>query len=435
MVPAPQVLAEIAAVLDRLDDDLQLLSDHDRLALVASAHALSGRLAGLAATAAASTERAQVAERSVGIPLVSWLSAQPQVSRQAANRLLAQGRSLARFPVLTNTMLAGGVSWEQATSIAGVLNKLPDDLSTEQLDRAEAALLAYAKTFDGAGLARLSRRLVEVIDPDGCDTREEQRLRRELKAAKAARYLSFTDDGCGSVLIRGSLPRLDAEPFRMLIDAYAQQQRHSLDRLDPQVGMITPAMRRADGLCALIAEHQAHALGPCVGGDRPRLIVTIDYQRLLSDCQRAGLLRTGEAISAGELRRLACDAGLLPVVLGGPSEILDVGREHRLVTPAQRVALSVRDQGCVFPGCDIPAILCHAHHVIPWEQGGPTELGNLALLCPHHHNLVEPAKTGPNENRWTVQIGAEYVPELLPPAYLDPARKPRRHQRFTPFDP
>ncbi len=415
LIPAIDAMADIAAILDALDTDVCLVSDAERLALVAATHHVAGRLASLAATLAASTDRAQIADRSVGVPLVSWLSAEPRISRRAANRLVATGRGLARFEMLTSAAVSGRVSHEQATSIAGVLAKLPDDLPAEAVDRAEAHMLAYAKTFDAPGLAQLSRRLVEVIDPDNCDRREERRLQRELKAAKAARYLSFADDGCGSVLIRGSLPKLDAEPLRALVDAYAQQQRQAVDRLDPQVGMITPAMRRADALCALIAEHQAHSLGPCAGGDRPRVIVTIPYDQLLSDCLRAGILRSGEPITAGELRRLACDAGLLPAVLGGPSEVLDVGRERRLITAAQRVALTLRDAGCVFPGCDVQATLCHGHHVIPWEAGGPTELSNLVLLCPHHHNLVEPSKTGPNEKRWEIRIGADGVPELLPP--------------------
>jgi hypothetical protein len=189
-------------------------------------------------------------------------------------------------------------------------------------------------------------------------------------------------------------------------------------------------MRRADGLCALAAAHQRHALAPGNGGDRPRVVVTLDYHRLRDDCITAGVLETGAPITAGELRQLACDADILPVVLGGASEPLDVGRSQRLVTPAIRAALTLRDQGCVLPGCDAPASVCHAHHLTPWWAGGVTALHNLALVCPHHHNLVEPARTGPPGNRWRITLDDHGLPQAHPPDRL-PDHTPHQHQRFA----
>jgi hypothetical protein len=278
----------------------------------------------------------------------------------------------------------------------------------------------------------LSHHLVEVVDPVGAEQREARRLEQELKSAQAGRHLNFYSDGHGSTLIRGSLPTLDAEPFVKLVEAYAQDaKRNGLDRLDPLSETVTPAMRRADGLCALAAAHQQSELAPSVGGDRPRVVVTISHEQLRDDCLRAGVLDSGEHVSAGQLRMLACDAEILPAVLGSDSEILDVGRAQRLVTPPIRTALHLRDQGCVFPGCDVPAIVCHAHHVVPWWAGGPTSLQNLCLLCPHHHNLVEPNPNRPPESQWEIRLAAGGVPEVLPPTRMDRNRQPRRHQRFA----
>ncbi len=81
------------------------------------------------------------------------------------------------------------------------------------------------------------------------------------------------------------------------------------------------------------------------------------------------------------IRRLACDAEIIPAVLGTRSEVLDVGRLHRLVTPALWVALVLRDRHCTFPACTRPPVMCHAHHLLPWSTGGTTTLDNLALLC------------------------------------------------------
>ncbi len=103
---------------------------------------------------------------------------------------------------------------------------------------------------------------------------------------------------------------------------------------------------------------------------------------------RAASLDTGERISAGEARRLSCRAGIIPVVLGAGSVVLDVGRRRRLHSEVQRIALSLRDGGCSAAGCDMPPALCHAHHDVPWSRGGATSLDNGRLLCPRHHRVV-----------------------------------------------
>jgi HNH endonuclease len=92
-----------------------------------------------------------------------------------------------------------------------------------------------------------------------------------------------------------------------------------------------------------------------------------------------------EAWRGGSGRRRRC----WPPVLGGaPTQPLEVGRTSRVVQPAQRVALAVRDGGCVFPGCARPLAWCEAHHLRHWLHGGPTDLANLALLCRAHHRAV-----------------------------------------------
>ncbi len=154
------------------------------------------------------------------------------------------------------------------------------------------------------------------------------------------------------------------------------------------------------------------------------------YDKLLADCAGAGLLSTGDKIDAGTARRLLCDADLMPAVLGGASEILDVGRTQRLVTPAIRAALELRDGGCVFPGCNVPPRDCEAHHLIPWRMGGPTSLDNLALVCSHHHGIVEPNQTNPGADRWRIELNPDGIPWVIPPRHVDPHQQPRLHARF-----
>ena len=124
----------------------------------------------------------------------------------------------------------------------------------------------------------------------------------------------------------------------------------------------------------------------------------------------AGITENGTALGAADLRRIACDTQVIPVVMGGPSEVLDVGRAKRSIPPAIRRALIARDQGCVWPGCNRAPVHCDGHHIQHWLDDGPTSLANLALLCHshhhrlHEHNLVLHPPTGPASPGvgWTV---------------------------------
>ncbi|MDO5736905.1 MAG: HNH endonuclease signature motif containing protein, partial [Propionibacteriaceae bacterium] len=143
--------------------------------------------------------------------------------------------------------------------------------------------------------------------------------------------------------------------------------------------------------------------------------------------EQAGVLASGVEITAGDLRRLCCDADLMPVVFGGSSEILDVGQTQRLVTPGIRKALTLHDGGCVFPGCTARDTACEAHHITPWWAGGATALSNLALLCPHHHKLVEPDRFNRPGDRWVIHIDRDTGKVVVTP--------PGRTERFRYRDP
>ena len=122
-------------------------------------------------------------------------------------------------------------------------------------------------------------------------------------------------------------------------------------------------------------------------------MVTLDYDTLVADLDEAGVATTstGDRITAGQARRLACQAGILPVVLGGDSEILDVGRANRLVHRPHRKAMNLRDKTCTTIGCTMPAEFCEAHHKSPGPEGGKTDLKDGKLLCPfHHHRAHDP---------------------------------------------
>ena len=124
------------------------------------------------------------------------------------------------------------------------------------------------------------------------------------------------------------------------------------------------------------------------GGVQAHVGVVIDYRSLLGQLETAGLTEHGRTISAQKVRALACNGTLLPVVLGSKGEVLDMGRAVRSFTTAQRKAIAVRDRGCVIPGWHRAASTNEAHHVIPWQDGGPTSVENSASLCNYHHLMV-----------------------------------------------
>jgi hypothetical protein len=124
------------------------------------------------------------------------------------------------------------------------------------------------------------------------------------------------------------------------------------------------------------------------GGARTKVVVTVDYDRLTGALNGLGRTLTDDQLTPACVRRLACEAEILPAVMGTAPTPLDLGRTTRLASPAQRLALWHRDRGCSYPGCSIPPTWCEAHHVTHWCHGGATDLANLALLCGRHHTLV-----------------------------------------------
>ena len=121
------------------------------------------------------------------------------------------------------------------------------------------------------------------------------------------------------------------------------------------------------------------------------VVVTMTLEQLLADHATA-LLDDGARMSAGQARRMACEAGIIPVVLDSRSVPLDMGRRARLFTKPQRIALGLRDGGCTATGCETSASGCHAHHDDPWSRLGLTDLSNGRLLCPRHHRLAHDSR-------------------------------------------
>jgi hypothetical protein len=167
-------------------------------------------------------------------------------------------------------------------------------------------------------------------------------------------------------------------------DPGSTEERQGWEDRDPR----TAPQLLLDGLIAAITGALNGTGVPDSGGLPVKIGVLIGYRSLLGQCEDAGITAHGKPISAANIRRLACDADLLPALLGSAGEILDLGRTVRGFTPAQRRAIAIRDRGCVVPGCHRPASTNEYHHVKPWQEGGETSVDNGANTCQHHHLMI-----------------------------------------------
>lgn len=336
-------------------------------------------------------------------------------------------RALTGECTLTLTALRdAGISRVQAEVIVKTIDALP---SKPELRRtAEAAMLEHAETLNATELAAVGKRLIEVLDPDGCERKTEKQLAREERAAHHGRFLSIREDGAGGVWMRGRATVEDAAIIKAALFPLAgphpampgagEDPANCVSGRDPR----EHGARFLDALVEGCRNLLTTDLLPEAHGATPRLSLTMDYQDLL-DLTGPATLETGELLSGSAVRRLACDADITAMVLGAHSEILDVARTQRLVTAAIWKALVARDKHCTFPGCRRPPIACDAHHILHWLDGGDTGLHNMALLCRAHHTMI-------HNTPWQIRLNPiDKRPEFIPPERLDPEQRPVRERR------
>jgi hypothetical protein len=214
----------------------------------------------------------------------------------------------------------------------------------------------------------------------------------------------------GGVKFNGFLAAENAELFSTAILAGSKPHKTVDGEPDPR----SRDKRQADALTNLLNAAAATGDLPANGGVKPHITVTIDLDDLINAGKHAtGDLTYGTGLSASAVRMLACDGGIIPMVLGSDSQPLDVGREQRFVTGPIRTAVIHRDKGCVV--CGAPPIFCDAHHLISWLDGGPTCLSNLVLLCRVHHIAV-------HQGHWKVTI-TDNVVDVTRPGWTEPDRR------------
>ena len=323
-------------------------------------------------------------------------------NRAAGDRLVQTARNLQTATRTDAALAAGELSLEQAETISRAVADLPDKLNQAERDRVETRLIGNAKTFT---LADLRRRVMRIADlyADKAEADRDENTKLALQEAKAWQNTELWIGQPRDGLVPGgfTIPQAQADMLKACLDAVAAPRRRHLGLDTPPDGGystgadLSAAQRLGRAFCAWI-EHLPTDGYPTTGGTPALVTVNLDYDQLCTDVEEAapGTLSTGTRLSAGQTRRLACQIGIIPKILGTPSVLLDQGRSARLFTPAQRIALAERDHGCTYPGCDRPPGWCEAHHLDHWaKDNGPTTVNNGTLLCAWHHHHVHRENT------------------------------------------
>ena len=186
---------------------------------------------------------------------------------------------------------------------------------------------------------------------------------------------------------------------------------------------LTPARRRLHSILNALKSIGGRSGNGDKGLARATLVVHCRLEALLGLAEQSGVTAHGLEISPGELRRLLCDAGVLPIVFNAESQILDLGREQRFVPDYIRQAVLARDGGCLVPGCTVPPEHCEICHIDAWQDGGVTSAENSGPGCSAHHHDFHSGKL-----KLVRDING--LPGVLLPKYMDPEQIPRRNDHW-----
>jgi hypothetical protein len=369
-------LVELASALDALDaEDLksmfgpQVLDRTD--ALIRARNRLDAQLA----RTVREGELTQAAEHDGLKTMQSWLRGHARLSPSAAGQLVRNGRALEHLPVVASACADGEVTAEQVAAIAPITREDRRAAAAEQdvdLAAVDATLADVAATRPYGQLGQVVHHYLARLDPDGTEPDPTER-----------RALSIARHPDGSLTGRLELDAVGGEKLQAALESIAQAGRCAGDTR-------TRAQSLGDALIQLCDSALASGRLPTLRTVKPHVVVRVDLDDLVDPAIAPGVadLGFGATISAARARWAACDASISRVVLGPDGAVLDLGRDHRVVTPHLRRAVEQRDRGCVFAGCEAPSHWCDVHHLLEWLYGGETNLENSALLCERHHTKV-----------------------------------------------
>ncbi len=367
-----------------------------------------------------------------GVHLVEQLTRTSQV--EAARRIRTGSALRARvglggevlpaaFPRVAAAVSRGAVGVDAAAVVTRCLGQAArNGADPVHLEAAERELVAEAVRVPADQVAVMARVWREALDPDGALPRDEK-LRQQRKFVLAAERDGIVPfHGVASPVEAAELKAYssesmapDATPRFVCEEDLALGTESVVDGDGDVVTLFrdprTREQRQFDVIMGLLrAGARSHGQGSTAN-----VLAVIKLVDLEGTTGVGWLDNVAEPVSASTVQELVCDSGFQRLVLGPHGEVLSLGRKERYFTSAQRLALAVRDGGCVWPRCTAPPSWCHAHHVEEWTDGGPTDIENGVLLCSAHHHMLHAS-----EFQMKMFDGR---PHLLAPAWLDPTQE------------
>ncbi|OIJ23580.1 HNH endonuclease signature motif containing protein [Nocardioides luteus] len=335
---------------------------------------------------------ADIAEETGAKDASGWLRTELLVDKAVARSQIKLAAGIAKYDLVAAGLAEGVVSQDKARVITQALDAIGADpaASAEDLILAEKLLVDYAGRLTANQLKIVGNRILAEIDPDRFEAAEAKALQREEEHAQRRTFFSSRDNGDGTIDLHARVSRAVGVRLRTIVDSLAQPRKLSAENR----GVKAPYDRLLGQAFARVVETYDVENLPRHGGHGTTVFITMTVDQLRADLGTAALGFDGDQITAAEARRIACNADLVPAVLGTDSEILDLGRTARLAHPIQHRALRLRDQGCQAEDCDAPAAWTEAHHLQPWSEGGQTNLANMVLLCSSDHRRIHDPNYG-----------------------------------------
>jgi hypothetical protein len=323
-----------------------------------------------------------------------WTAQTCGLTPNVASDRLCVGKHLEAMPLVAEALSTGEIGYQATSVICHFRENLREDLRELCY---EEQWIGHAKQLTVKNLHWLAEHVRYMLDPDSFDHGIEEDYEK--------RFLSISESS-GMFHISGVLDREGGSALKTAIESLSKRIGTGDER--------TPKQRRADALVEVAHHAMNQGTLPRRNGVRPHITVHTTVEGLKRELgASASELQNGMPISSKTVQRLACD-GTLARVLKAESQVVDVGRATRAVSPAQWRGLKARHRTCAAPGCDRPINWTSPHHIEFWSRGGKTNLSDLLPLCYFHHRLV-------HEGGWQVVRVGKGV-KFIPPERVIPAR-------------
>ncbi|MCZ4499430.1 MAG: endonuclease [Marmoricola sp.] len=400
MLPTTDPVSAVHACLDRLARiDVGGWSTHELAVVLASLGRAESRLAALRLRVLAAADRDGAAAETGLANTSQWAARATNADPASAHREVRLSQGLSKRRATQQALAAGDLTADHAAVIVRTDEQLPAGVTPEQRATVERALVEKARTLPPAALRKAARRALAEIEVDVAviDAHENTLVAAEEERARLRTRLTLHDNQDGTVTGQFTVPVLHGHLLRKILESMTAPRRGRQGASKAQVG--DNAAARTDGasdswqrargsaFCELLEHLPTDRLHPRTAAT---VVVTVK-ESVLRDALAVAQVDTGADLSAGEVRRLACGARILPAVLGRGSVPLDLGRSARLFSEAQRTALGLVHHSCAADGCERPFAWCELHHRDPWARGGRTDLADGVPLCHFHHQRIHDA--------------------------------------------